>query len=100
VLPGDNERLREIEAYYAQLREDGTSEYRSEESKKASANSLKAILGDRTAIQALGPLDFVHPYARRWTEIERSRAKACSSAAARYRLCLLAAGGGATTPVE
>lgn len=76
----DNERLKEIEAYYAQCAEEGTSDYQIEESKKASAN-MKAILGDPDRIQALA-IDFVHHYERRLEEGSTIKGKAmfvCSS---------------------
>lgn len=76
----DNERLKEIEAYYAKCAEEGTSDYQIEESKKASAN-MKAILGDPDRIQALA-IDFVHHYERRLEEGSTVKGKAmfvCSS---------------------
>ncbi len=70
----DNEKLKEIEAYYAQCAEDGTSEYQIEESKKASAN-MNAILGDPDRIQALA-IDFVHHYEKRVAEGSTLKGKA------------------------
>ncbi|QJD60686.1 type I restriction endonuclease subunit R [Pseudomonas sp. gcc21] len=70
----DNEKLKEIEAYYAQCAEDGTSEYQIEESKKASAN-MSAILGDPDRIQALA-IDFVHHYEKRVAEGSTLKGKA------------------------
>lgn len=62
----DNDKLKEIEAYYAQCAEDGTSDYQIEESKKASAN-MSSILGDPGRIKALA-IDFVHHYEKRVEE--------------------------------
>lgn len=70
----DNHKLEEIEAYYAQCAEDGTSEYQIEESKKASAN-MTAILGDPDRIQALA-IDFVQHYEKRVTEGATLKGKA------------------------
>lgn len=76
----DNDKLKEIEDYYAQCAEDGTSEYQIEESKKASAN-MRAILGDPDRITALAA-DFVQHYEKRITEGATLKGKAmfvCSS---------------------
>lgn len=62
----DNDKLKEIEAYYDQCAEDGTSDYQIEESKKASAN-MNVILGDPDRIRALAK-DFVHHYEQRLEE--------------------------------
>lgn len=70
----DNDKLKEIEAYYAQCAKDGTSEYQIEESKKASAN-MSAILGDPDRIQALA-IDFVHHYEKRIEEGSTLKGKA------------------------
>ncbi len=70
----DNDKLNEIEAYYAQCAEDGTNEYQIEESKKASAN-MTAILGDPDRIKALA-IDFVHHYERRIEEGSTLKGKA------------------------
>lgn len=70
----DNDKLKNIEAYYAQCAEDGTSEYQIEESKKASAN-MSAILGDPDRIQALA-IDFVHHYEKRIEEGSTLKGKA------------------------
>lgn len=70
----DNDKLKDIEAYYAQCAEDGTSEYQIEESKKASA-SMSAILGDPDRIQALA-IDFVHHYEKRIEEGSTLKGKA------------------------
>tara|TARA_R110001606_G_scaffold23921_5_gene79854 strand:+ start:214 stop:3450 length:3237 start_codon:yes stop_codon:yes gene_type:complete len=70
----DNDKLNEIEAYYAKCAEDGTNEYQIEESKKASAN-MTAILGDPDRIKALA-IDFVHHYERRIEEGSTLKGKA------------------------
>ncbi|SDS98815.1 type I restriction enzyme, R subunit [Halopseudomonas litoralis] len=70
----DNDKLKEIEAYYAQCAEDGTSDYQIEESKKASAN-MSAILGDPDRIKALA-IDFVHHYEKRIEEGSTLKGKA------------------------
>ena len=76
----DNERLKEIEAYYDQCAEDGASDYHIEESKKSSS-SMAAILGDPDRIKALA-IDFVHHYEKRLEEGSTVKGKAifvCSS---------------------
>ncbi|MGQ9425223.1 type I restriction endonuclease subunit R [Gilvimarinus sp. F26214L] len=70
----DNDRLQEIEDYYAQCAEQGTNDYQIEESKKASAN-MKAILGDPDRIKALA-IDFVHHYEKRIEEGATVKGKA------------------------
>ncbi len=62
----DNSKLAEIEQYYQQCAEQGTSEYQIEESKKANAN-MGAILGDPDRIKALAK-DFVAHYEKRVSE--------------------------------
>lgn len=62
----DNEKLKVIEAYYAQCADDGANEYQIEDSKKAMA-SMKAILGDPDRIKALAK-DFVAHYEARIAE--------------------------------
>ncbi|MDX1490337.1 MAG: HsdR family type I site-specific deoxyribonuclease [Pseudohongiellaceae bacterium] len=59
----DNSKLVEIEQYYAECAEAGTSEYQIEESKKANAN-MGAILGDPDRLKALAA-DFVTHYEKR-----------------------------------
>lgn len=76
----DNDKLKEIEDYYAQCAEDGASEYQIEKSKKASAN-MNAILGDPDRIAALAA-DFVKHYEQRLEEGASVKGKAmfvCSS---------------------
>ncbi|WP_028672390.1 type I restriction endonuclease subunit R [Saccharospirillum impatiens] len=70
----DNDKLSDIEAYYAQCAEEGASDYQIEESKKASAN-MNAILGDPDRIRALAS-DFVQHYERRVTEGASVKGKA------------------------
>lgn len=76
----DNDKLKEIEGYYAECAEQGSSDYQIEESKKASAN-MNAILGDPDRIKALA-IDFVHHYEQRIKEGSTLKGKAmfvCSS---------------------
>ncbi|WGL15202.1 type I restriction endonuclease subunit R [Microbulbifer bruguierae] len=82
----DNDKLKEIEDYYAECAEAGTSDYQIEESKKASAN-MNAILGDPDRIKALAS-DFVHHYEQRLQEGATIKGKAmfvCSSREIAYR---------------
>ncbi|MBB5211892.1 type I restriction endonuclease subunit R [Microbulbifer hydrolyticus] len=82
----DNDKLKEIEDYYAECAEAGTSDYQIEESKKASAN-MNAILGDPDRIRALA-IDFVHHYEQRLAEGATIKGKAmfvCSSREIAYR---------------
>lgn len=62
----DNQKLAEIEAYYAKAAKEGASEHAIEASKKASAN-MSVILGDPDRIKVLAA-DFVQHYERRVTE--------------------------------
>jgi type I restriction enzyme R subunit len=62
----DNSKLEEIEAYYQRCADEGASDYRIEESKKASAQ-MNAILGDPDRIKAVAA-DFVAHYERRVEE--------------------------------
>lgn len=62
----DNDKLKEIEDYYAQCADDGANEYQIEDSKKAMA-SMGAILGDPDRIAALAK-DFVAHYEDRIAE--------------------------------
>jgi type I restriction enzyme R subunit len=76
----DNDKLKEIEGYYAECADQGTSDYQIEESKKASAK-LNAILGDPGRIKALAK-DFVTHYEKRVHEGATLKGKAmfvCSS---------------------
>jgi type I restriction enzyme R subunit len=62
----DNDKIKEIEAYYQQCEKDGANEYQLEDSKKAMA-SMRAILGDPDRIQTLAK-DFVTHYENRISE--------------------------------
>ncbi len=62
----NNSKLDEVEEYYKQCAEDGSSEYQIEESKKAVLN-MNSILGDPDRIQALAK-DFVEHYDNRGAE--------------------------------
>ncbi|WP_445362487.1 type I restriction endonuclease subunit R [Microbulbifer sp. ANSA003] len=62
----DNDKLKEIEEYYAECEKDGANEYQIDESKKAMA-SMNAILGDENRIRALAK-DFVAHYENRLAE--------------------------------
>ncbi|MEM7536957.1 MAG: HsdR family type I site-specific deoxyribonuclease [Chloroflexota bacterium] len=70
----DNQKLAEIEDYYARCAEAGASEYQIEESKKASAN-MGTILGDPDRIKALAA-DFVQHYEQRLAEGSTLKGKA------------------------
>lgn len=70
----DNAKLAEIETYYKQCADEGTSEYQIEESKKASAN-MNAILGDPDRLKALAA-DFVEHYEKRVSEGATLKGKA------------------------
>ena len=70
----DNDKLKEIENYYAQCAEAGTNDYQIEKSKKASAN-MGAILGDPDRIKALAN-DFVQHYEKRVEEGATVKGKA------------------------
>ena len=59
----DEDKLEEIEAYYAKCEEDGANEHQIEESKKAIAN-LDIILGDSDRLRAVAK-DFVSHYEKR-----------------------------------
>lgn len=76
----DNAKLAEIEAYYAQCAEQGTSEYQIEASKKANIK-MEAILGDPDRLKAVAA-DFVDHYEKRVSEGATVKGKAmfvCSS---------------------
>ena len=62
----DNSKLAEIEAYYKQCEEEGSSDYAVEQSKKVMA-SMKSILGDKDRLEALAK-DFVTHYETRIAE--------------------------------
>lgn len=80
-------KLQEIEAYYEQCAEDGSSEYAIEKSKKANAQ-MNAILGDPDRLQAIAE-DFVKHYERRVSEGATIKGKAmfvCSNRSIAYDL--------------
>jgi type I restriction enzyme, R subunit len=80
-------KLQEIEAYYEQCAEDGSSEYAIEKSKKANAQ-MNAILGDPDRLQAVAE-DFVKHYERRVSEGATIKGKAmfvCSNRSIAYEL--------------
>jgi type I restriction enzyme R subunit len=62
----DEDKLEEIERFYAQCQVDGSSEDQIEKSKRAVAN-LNLILGDQSRIERLAD-DFVYHYEKRSTE--------------------------------
>ena len=70
----DNEKLKEIEAYYEQCAEKGSNEHQIEASKKAMA-SMSSILGDHDRIKALAA-DFVQHYEKRLEEGATVKGKA------------------------
>jgi len=70
----DNSKLQEIEEYYAQCAEDGTSEHQIEESKRASAH-MDAIIGDPDRLEAIAK-DFVAHYEKRIEEGASVKGKA------------------------
>lgn len=70
----DNDKLKEIEEYYAKCAEQGASDYQIEESKKSSAN-MNNILGDPDRIKALA-IDFVQHYQKRTDEGATLKGKA------------------------
>ena len=82
----DNNKLQEIEQYYSECAEQGSSDYAIEESKKTSAN-MNAILGDPDRIRALA-IDFVEHYEKRIEEGATVKGKAmfvCSSREIAYQ---------------
>ncbi len=70
----DNQKLKDIEAYYQRCAEEGASDYQIEESKKASA-TLSVILGDPDRLKALAA-DFVAHYENRVAEGATLKGKA------------------------
>ncbi|NQZ77587.1 MAG: type I restriction endonuclease subunit R [Ekhidna sp.] len=83
----DNDKLKEIEAYYAQCAEDGANDYQIEESKKATSQ-MNAIIGDPDRIRAVAE-DFVAHYEERVAEGSTVKGKAmfvCSSRPIAYQL--------------
>ncbi|MEQ8878866.1 MAG: HsdR family type I site-specific deoxyribonuclease, partial [Cyclobacteriaceae bacterium] len=83
----DNDKLKEIEAYYAQCAEEGANEYQIEESKKATSQ-MNRIIGDPDRIIAVAE-DFVAHYEKRLEEGSTVKGKAmfvCSSRPIAYQL--------------
>lgn len=83
----DNDKLKEIEAYYAQCAEDGANDYQIEESKKATSQ-MNAIIGDPDRVRAVAE-DFVAHYEKRVVEGSTVKGKAmfvCSSRPIAYQL--------------
>jgi len=81
----DNAKLQEIEDYYAQCADQGSSDYQIEESKKANTR-MNAILGDPDRLRAVAA-DFVEHYEKRVSEGATVKGKAmfvCSSRAIAY----------------
>lgn len=70
----DNSKLQDIEKYYQQCAEEGTSEYQIDESKRANAQ-MNSILGDPDRIKALAK-DFVEHYEKRVEEGATLKGKA------------------------
>ncbi len=83
----NNEKLKEIEGYYAQCAEEGANEYQIEVSKKAVAQ-MDVILGDADRLQAVAE-DFVAHYEQRIAEGSTVKGKAmfvCSNRSIAYAL--------------
>ena len=83
----NNSKLQEIETYYAQCLEEGSSEYAIEESKKANAQ-MNAILGNPDRLKAIAK-DFVNHYEKRVSEGATVKGKAmfvCNSRPIAYEL--------------
>ena len=76
-----NEKLKEIEAYYNQCAEDGANEYQIEESKKTTAK-MYVIIGDPDRIKAVAQ-DFVNHYENRVNEGATVKGKAMFVASSR-----------------
>ncbi len=70
----NNSKLQEIETYYAQCLEEGSSEYAIEESKKANAQ-MNSILGNPDRLKAIAK-DFVNHYEKRVSEGATVKGKA------------------------
>ena len=78
----DNGKLQEIEDYYAQCAEEGSSDYQIEQSKNANAQ-MNAILGDPDRIKALAG-DFVNHYESRVSEGATVKGKAMFVSSSRF----------------
>lgn len=77
----DNAKLKEIEEYYAQCAEQGTSDYQIEASKKANIQ-MNAILADPDRLKAVAA-DFVAHYEKRVSEGATVKGKAMFVCASR-----------------
>lgn len=83
----DQEKVKDIERYYAQCEEEGANEFQIQQSKKAVAN-LDAILGDPDVVAAVAK-DFIQHYESRVREGATVMGKAmfvCSNREIAYRL--------------
>ena len=83
----DNDKLREIEEYYAKCAEDGANEYQIEESKKALTH-LEEIIGNPDRLQAVAE-DFIKDYEERLLEGTSVKGKVmfvCANRAIAYKL--------------
>lgn len=83
----DNEKLKDIEAYYKKCEEQGANEHQIEDSKKATT-SMNAIIGDPDRLKEVAK-DFVEHYEKRTTEGSTVKGKAmfvCSSRPIAYEL--------------
>ncbi|MBR5016270.1 MAG: type I restriction endonuclease subunit R, partial [Spirochaetia bacterium] len=83
----DQEKVKEIEEYYAQCEDEGANEFQIQQSKKAVAN-LEAIIGDPDVIAAVAK-DFIYHYETRVREGATVKGKAmfvCSNREIAYKL--------------
>ena len=83
----DQEKVKDIERYYAQCEEEGANEFQIQQSKKAVAN-LDAILGDPDVVSAVAK-DFIQHYENRVREGATVMGKAmfvCSNREIAYSL--------------
>lgn len=78
----DNDKVREIEKYYALCEQEGANEYQIEESQKAVAK-MEAIIGDPDILHAVA-VDFINHYESRVREGATVAGKALFVCANRY----------------
>ena len=78
----DNDKVREIEKYYALCEQEGANEYQIEESQKAVAK-MEAIIGDPDILRAVA-VDFINHYESRVREGATVAGKALFVCANRY----------------
>ena len=78
----DNDKVKEIEKYYAQCEQEGANEYQIEESQKAVAK-MEAIIGDPDILRAVAE-DFINHYETRVREGATVAGKALFVCANRY----------------